>query len=82
MGSTRMELVSTVDLRRLGEVEAMLGRAMARQSARSWGPQEDLLRGRLARVFDREVVFMVTVVGVGVEGAGIAHDRLLRLCLI
>ncbi|EMS50646.1 Myosin-4 [Triticum urartu] len=60
----------------LPKVEAMLGRAMARRSARSWGPQEDLLRGRLARVFDRGVVSVVTEVGVG---AGIAHDRLLRL---
>ena len=45
MGSTRMDLVSTVDPRRLAAVEAMLGRAMARRSTRSWGPHEDLLRG-------------------------------------
>ena len=43
------------------------------------GPPGRFVEGRMARVFDHGVVSVVTEVGVGAEGAGIAHDRLLRL---
>ena len=79
MGSMRTGLVSTVGPRRRAVVGATLGRAMARRSDRSWGTQEVLLRGRLALVSGRGVVSAVIVVGVGVEVAGTAHDRLFRL---
>ena len=79
MVSTHMGLVSTVDPRRRVVVEDMLGRAMARRSDRLWDPREVLLRGRLARVIDSEVVFVVIMVVEVVEVAGTAHDSLLRL---
>ena len=78
MDSMHMGLVSTVAPRRRVVVEDMLGRAMAQRSARSWGPQEVLLRGRLALVSGRGVVSAVIVVVEAIEVAGTVHDNLLR----
>ena len=46
------------------------------------GPPGGFVEGAAGPGLRPRVVSVVTVVGVGVEGAGIAHDRLLRLSLI